>query len=82
MPTIRAGKWLLIVIPGDHNPRHVHACLGSKNGPQVIAFLAEDGIVSVREIKGSVSNADARKALAAVQEHFDDLLDLWKRFCR
>jgi hypothetical protein len=81
MPTILAGAWRLVVITGDHDPRHVHAKYGSGNGPEAVVLLGFDGIAKLREADRALSRADIRKAVALVQEYFDELVKIWERYC-
>jgi hypothetical protein len=79
VPTIREGAWRLVIIPGDHDPRHVHAMFG-KDGPEVVVRLGKNGEVTPTRVDRPLTNADVRKALAAVQKHFDALAALWEAY--
>jgi hypothetical protein len=64
------------VIPGDHEPRHVHAVVGAGGTAQVVFLLGHDRSVVLPEIRGRLSKADIRSAQAAVADHFDALVAL------
>jgi hypothetical protein len=71
----------LVVIPGHHEPRHVHARLGSGDALEVIVRLNGDGKVSLREADRGLSRAEIRRALEIVETHFLELVELWERYC-
>jgi hypothetical protein len=77
--TIREGAWRLVIIPQDHDPRHAHAMLG-KDGPEVVVRLGKNREVTPTRVDRPLTNADVRKALAAVQKHFDALAALWEAY--
>jgi Domain of unknown function (DUF4160) len=79
VPTIREGAWRLVIIPGDHDPRHVHAVLG-RDGSEVVVRLGKNGEATPTRVDRPLTNADVRKALAAVQKHFDALAALWEAY--
>lgn len=79
VPTIREGAWRLVIIPQDHDPRHVHAMFG-KDRPEMIVHLGENGEVELIRVDRDLTTADVRKGLAAVQKHFDALIALWEAF--
>jgi hypothetical protein len=81
VPSIRVGVWRLWVIPGDHEPRHVHAKLGSGSERQAIFVFTKDRKVALREVRGRLSRAEVRRAQEAVIDHFDDLVALWEEYC-
>lgn len=81
VPSIRAGRWRLVVIPGDHEPRHIHARLGTRDASEAVIRLNADGTVTLREADRGLSRAEVRQALVIVLEHFDRLSELWERYC-
>lgn len=70
----------MIIIPQDHDPRHVHAMLG-KDGPEVVVRLGDAGEVELIKADRDLTTAEVRKGLAAVQKHFDALVALWEAYC-
>jgi Domain of unknown function (DUF4160) len=82
MPSIKAGAWRLVVIPGDHEPRHVHARHGTRNAPAAVIRLEANGTVTLREADPGLSRAEIRVARGLVLEHFDKLAALWEEFHR
>jgi hypothetical protein len=75
------GSWRLVVIPGDHDPRHVHARRGTGNAAEAIIRLNADGTVSLREADRELSRTEIRQILELVDTHFAELADLWERYC-
>jgi hypothetical protein len=69
MPSIAARGWRLVVIPGDHEPRHVHARHGTADAPEAVFRLNADGSTTLREAEQLVS------------EHFTELEELWETYC-
>ena len=57
----------------DHEPAHVHA---GKGGAEVIIWLSDP--VAVREIRGTVSPNDVRRALEIAQGALAELNEHWK----
>jgi hypothetical protein len=82
VPTIKVkvGAWRLVVIPGDHEPRHVHARYGTRNAPRAVFLLEADGTVALREAHPRLSRADIRVAKRLVRDHFETLVALWEEF--
>jgi hypothetical protein len=81
VPTIKVGRWRLVVIPRDHYPMHVHARQGSGNAPTVVIELNPDGVPSLRRSRHDLSRADTQQVLEIVAEHFAELVELWERYC-
>ena len=81
LPSIRVGAWRLVVIPGDHEPRHVHARYGSAEANEVVVEIDTDGAVKLRRANRALSRAQVRRALELVTEHRADLMQLWETYC-
>ena len=79
MPSIKVGAWRLVVIPGDHEPRYVHARRGTRNAPTAVIKLDAAGGVTLRDAHPDLSRAEIRVALRLVEEHFDALAALWEK---
>lgn len=73
MPSIRVGSILLVIIPGDHEPEHVHV-LGT--GWEIRVRLAEPGVPW--SIEGRPKLRDIRGALQAVETHLTELRRIWR----
>ncbi|HTV73435.1 MAG TPA: hypothetical protein VME66_07020 [Candidatus Acidoferrales bacterium] len=58
LPSIKAGAWRLVVIPGDHEPRHVHARLGTGDAPEAVVLLNVASSVTLREADRGLSRAE------------------------
>lgn len=58
----------------DHEPAHVHAVKGG--GAEVIIWLSDP--VAVREIRGTVSPSNVRRALEIAQGALAELIEYWK----
>jgi hypothetical protein len=54
---MREGAWRLVIIPQDHDPRHVHAMLG-KDGPEVVVRLGKNRDVTPTRVDQGLTNAD------------------------
>jgi hypothetical protein len=80
MPTIKAGRWCLVIIPGDHEPRHVHARLGTGRALEAIVLLERNGTVSLREARG-LTSSELREVMIVVRALFDRLTSLWELYC-
>jgi len=80
MPSIKAGRWTLVIIPGDHEPRHVHARLGTGRALEAVVLLEPNGAVSLREERG-LTSSDLREVIIVVRAHFDRLASLWELYC-
>jgi hypothetical protein len=74
MGTIRVGEVRFHVWSDDHEPRHIHAEIGSG---RVTLWLQADGAVVVGKIIGLNRN-EVRKARAAAISAFDALAALWE----
>jgi gentisate 1,2-dioxygenase len=72
MPTIYVDGFALRVIPGDHDPPHVHV---RKGGIAVIIFANEG--VWVRDSIG-MTRSELRGALRAVASVYYELQRLWE----
>jgi hypothetical protein len=71
MPTVlRVEGFTFRVIPGDHDPPHVHARYGGKS--VVVEIVSEQ----TRKVRG-MSEPDIRRAKQIVRLHRDELLDAW-----
>ncbi|TAM76744.1 DUF4160 domain-containing protein [bacterium] len=81
LPSIKVGAWRLVVIPGDHEPRHVHARYGSAEANEVVAEIAADGTVKIRRANRALSRAQVRRALELVAEYSAGLMQLWETYC-
>ena len=80
MPSIKVGAWRLVVIPGDHEPRHVHARYGAQNALEVVIKLEDGGSVTLWRADRGLSRAKIRMALATVFEHYEVLVRLWEDY--
>ncbi|MBC5809353.1 MAG: DUF4160 domain-containing protein [Candidatus Eremiobacteraeota bacterium] len=80
MPTIKAGRWRLVIIPGDHNPPHVHARRGTGGAAEVVFVLRAEGATAIRRRDRSLSDSDVRQAASLVVLHFKQLVTLWETF--
>jgi hypothetical protein len=81
MPSIAARGWRLVVIPGDHEPRHVHARHGTAGAPEAVFRLNSDGTITLREADRQLTRAQVREAEELVTEHFRELEELWETYC-
>jgi hypothetical protein len=81
MPSIPARGWRLVVIPGDHEPKHVHARHGSADAPEAVFRLNGDGSITLREADRELTRAQVREAGELVIEHFAELEELWETYC-
>ena len=80
MSSLDDGGVKFMAYPQDHEPRHVHAFIGGIGGPEVIVDLKSDGTVDLADRDDAVQGAnrsEVRKALAAADRRFVDLVDLW-----
>lgn len=79
MSGFRVGEVQFQVWPQDHEPRHVHAFIGSG---EVIVDLRADGSVDLADredaIRGSVKRSEIRKVLQAADKHFHELATKWE----
>jgi hypothetical protein len=80
MSTVRVGAIRFKVYPQDHEPRHVHAFVGSG---EVIIDLRSDGTVTLAKrgigaIRGSVTRSDVKKVLRAAAGAFERLAEAWE----
>ena len=73
MPSIAARGWRLVVIPGDHEPRHVHARHGRAGAPEAVFRLNPDGTLTLREADRELTRAQIREAA--------ELEELWETYC-
>jgi hypothetical protein len=81
MPSIAARGWRLVVIPGDHEPRHVHARHGGAGAPEAVFRLNEGGSTTLREADRQLTRAQVREAGALVVRYFRELEELWETYC-
>jgi hypothetical protein len=81
MPSIAARGWRLVVIPGDHEPRHVHARHGGAGAPEAVFRLNEDRSITLRGADGQLTHAQVREAEEIVVMHFGELEELWEMYC-
>lgn len=81
MPSIVHRGWRFVVIPGDHEPRHVHARHGGTGAPEAVFRLNDDGTVTLREADRELTRAQVREAATLVAEEFERLMKLWKTYC-
>lgn len=81
MPSIAARGWRLAVIPGDHEPRHVHARHGTADAPEAVFRLNADRSLTLREADRQLTRAQIREAEQLVSEHFTELEELWETYC-
>ena len=72
---------MLLVIPGDHEPRHVHARHGTTNPPEAVFELGSDGKIALREADRELTRAQIRDAHDLVAKHFNKLEELWETYC-
>lgn len=80
MSTVRVGAIRFKVYPQDHEPRHIHAFVGSG---EVVLDLRSNGTVALAKrgsgaIRGSVTRTEVRKALDAAAEAFELLAKAWE----
>jgi hypothetical protein len=73
LPSLRVGALSLRIIPGDHDPPHVHV-----EGPgwEMRVRLAVPAVPW--DIEGEPTRQDVRRALAAVRRHGAELRAMWK----
>jgi hypothetical protein len=81
MPSIPARGWRLVVIPGDHEPRHVHARHGTAGAAEAVFRLNSDGTITLREADRQLTRAQVREAAELISEHFRELEELWETYC-
>jgi hypothetical protein len=81
MPTISVRGWRLVVIPGDHEPRHVHARHGTSYAAEAVFLFNPDGTITLREADRQLTRAQVREAAALVAEHVSELDELWETYC-
>ena len=79
MSGLQVGEVHFQVWPQDHEPRHVHAFIGSG---EVIVDLRADGTVDLANrkdaIRGSVKRSEIHKVLQAADKHFHELAAKWE----
>jgi hypothetical protein len=80
MSAVRVGAVRFKVYPQDHEPRHIHAFVGSG---EVVLDLRSDGTVTLAKrgsgaIRGSVTRSEVKKALSAAAEAFERLAEAWE----
>jgi hypothetical protein len=51
-----------------------------KDGPEVVVRLEKNRELTPTRVDRPLTNVDVRKALAAVQKHFDALAALWEAY--
>jgi hypothetical protein len=81
VPTIRVGRWRLVIIPRDHHPPHVHARQGTGRAPEVVIEFNLDTTLSIREFDDGLSRSDIRQVVEIVDAHVAELIELWERYC-
>ena len=74
MPSKTVGAFQIWVIPGDHEPAHVHVEGGSGEAIFVIS-----PVIVLRD-KGSMNVADRRKAAEAIKSVHGTLMQMWKQY--
>ena len=79
--SIKFGSIRFTVHSNDHYPRHVHGFMAAT---EIIVDLKQNRTVALADRKDAVRSADAkssdvRKLLKEAAEHFDELVDLWRR---
>ena len=77
---MRVGGTRFKLYPQDHEPRHVHAFVGSG---EVVIDLRADGTIALAmrasgAVRGNVSRSEVRKVLAAADGAFDRLAKAWE----
>lgn len=82
MPSINARGWRLAVIPGDHEPRHVHARHGAADASEAVFRLNADKTVTLREADRELTGRQIREAEQLVIDYFAELEELWENYCR
>ena len=70
-----------MVIPGDHEPSHVHARHGTAGALEAVFRLNSDGTITLREADRQLTWAQVREAEELVTEHFRELEELWEIYC-
>lgn len=76
MPSVWVDGFQVRVIPGDHEPAHVHAGKGGNGGPEAV-FIIAGGLVELRENRG-FKPAELRAAGEIVAAIVDVLLKMWE----
>jgi Domain of unknown function (DUF4160) len=76
VPTIYVNGFQIRVIPGDHNPAHVHV---EKSGGEAV-FIIKGSVVMLREQRG-MKAAELRHAAQAAASVYERLQALWKESC-
>jgi hypothetical protein len=79
MGTVTVGEVRFHAHPGDHNPRHVHAKIGSG---EVVIDLLDDGKVALsprKRARKNVTDSEVRKALNAADAAYKQLVILWEK---
>lgn len=71
MPTVlRVGGFTFSILPGDHDPPHVHVRHGG--GSVVVSIESE----AFRKVRG-ISEVNITRAIRIIREHRAELLALW-----
>ena len=77
MPTVhRAHGLRFVIFTNDHEPAHVHAM--SPDGEAKIDLVAAGGAPVLVWVRGRMSNADVRRAMAEVGREQVRLLAAWR----
>jgi hypothetical protein len=79
MGTVTVGAVRFHAHSGDHEPRHVHAKIGSG---ELVIDLLDDGYVALstrRNARRNVTNSEVRKALNAASAVYAQLIALWEK---
>lgn len=76
MPTIdREGPFQVIVYFDDHEPAHVHVRHAS--GVIVINLVGDEGMPSLREVRGEVKTSDVKRAFNLAKRKQAAYLEQW-----
>ena len=78
MGSIRHRGVRLQIYPDDHLPMHAHCFLG--DAEIIVDFDDPNGIklADRPDAERSPKRPDSRRALEAVKERYDELVELWK----
>ena len=66
-----------MIYPNDHAPAHVHAV--HPDGEAKIGLPLEDGPPRLAWVRGRMTDAEVRRALAEVAQEQDRMWDAWRR---
>jgi hypothetical protein len=76
--SIKVRGWRLVIIPGDHEPRHVHARYGAAGAAQAVFRLNDDATVTLRGANLKLTRKQIRETEVLIAEHMTELKELWE----